>query len=85
MRGGILFISSPPVAGFTRDAIKEWANVHLAPGTVVTSDGLGCFAAVIDAGCVHMPSRIGWLMQPVLARRSQRSSQVSRATEFRVE
>jgi len=47
------------VAGFTRDAIKEWANLHLAPGTVVTSDGLGCFAAVIDAGCVHMPTVVG--------------------------
>jgi hypothetical protein len=29
------------VAGFTRDAIEEWSHVHLAPGTVVTSDGLG--------------------------------------------
>lgn len=28
-------------------------------GTVVTSDGLGYFAAVIDAGCVHVPTPIG--------------------------
>ena len=47
------------VAGFTRDAIKEWADLHLAPGTVVTSDGLACFAAVGDAGCVHMPTVVG--------------------------
>jgi hypothetical protein len=32
------------------------AEIHLAPGTVVASDGLGCFAAVIDAGCVHLPT-----------------------------
>ena len=49
-------------AGFTLDAIKEWASLHLAPGTVVTSDGLGCFAAVSDAGCVHMPTVVGYRM-----------------------
>ena len=27
----------------------------------VTSDGLGCFAAVIEAGCVHMPNVVGAL------------------------
>jgi len=41
------------VPGFTRKAIVGWANADLSPGCVVTSDGLGCFAGVTDAGCQH--------------------------------
>ena len=41
------------VAGFTREAITAWASVNLIPGSDVRSDGLGCFAGVIDAGCAH--------------------------------
>lgn len=58
-KGHPVYLKLTLVAGFTRDAIKEWANAHLAPGTVVTSDGLSCFAAVIDAGCVHLPTVVG--------------------------
>jgi transposase-like protein len=57
--GHPVYLKLTLVAGFTLDAIKEWAKLHLAPGTVVTSDGLSCFAAVIDAGCVHMPTVVG--------------------------
>ena len=57
--GHPVYLKLTLVAGFTRDAIKEWSQIHLAPGTVVTSDGLGCFAAVIDAGCVHVPTVVG--------------------------
>ena len=49
------------VSGFTLNAIGNWAKASLAPGTVVTSDGLGCFAAVVDAGCMHMPTVVGAL------------------------
>ena len=42
-----------PVAGFTREAITHWARANLLPGCDVRSDGLGCFAGVIDAGCAH--------------------------------
>lgn len=41
------------VAGFTREAIAHWAKANLLPGTDVRSDGLSCFAGVIDAGCAH--------------------------------
>ncbi len=58
-KGHPVYLKLTLVAGFTRDAIKEWANAHLAPGTVVTSDGLNCFAAVADAGCVHLPTVVG--------------------------
>jgi transposase-like protein len=49
------------VSGFTSQAIGNWAKAHLAPGTLVTSDGLGCFAAVSRAGCIHMPTVVGAL------------------------
>ena len=39
------------VSGFTLEAIGKWANANLRPQTTVLSDGLGCFAAVADAGC----------------------------------
>jgi transposase-like protein len=42
-----------PLAGFSREAITAWARVNLTPGCDVRSDGLSCFAGVIDAGCAH--------------------------------
>jgi len=47
------------VSGFTSKAIGNWAEANLAPGTLVTSDGLACFAAVADAGCIHVPMVVG--------------------------
>jgi hypothetical protein len=49
------------VSGFTSDAIAKWAKASLLSKTMVTSDGLGCFAAVTDAGCIHMPRVVGAL------------------------
>ena len=46
-------IKMAPVPGFTRKAVFDWATVDLTPGFIVTSDGLGCFAGVTDAGCQH--------------------------------
>jgi transposase-like protein len=48
-----------PVAGFTSQAIQAWAKAHLLPGTRVISDGLGCFAAVTAAGCLHEAVVVG--------------------------
>ncbi len=42
-----------PVPGFTRKAVFDWTSTDLALGCIVTSDGLGCFAGVTDAGCQH--------------------------------
>ena len=41
------------VTGFTCEAITIWARANLTPGCDVRSDGLACFAGVIDAGCAH--------------------------------
>jgi transposase-like protein len=51
--GHPLCVKLGPLAGFSREAITAWARVNLTPGCDVRSDGLGCFAGVIDAGCAH--------------------------------
>lgn len=48
-----------PLAGFTNQALSQWAKTHLKPGSWVSSDGLHCFAAVTEAGCLHMPTVVG--------------------------
>ena len=60
-QGHPLFIKLNLISGFTSKAIGQWAQSNLMPGTLVTSDGLGCFAAVADAGCIHMPRVVGAL------------------------
>ena len=54
--GHPLRVKLSPVPGFTLKAIAAWARTHLAPGSIVCSDGLACFAAVTEAGCVHQPT-----------------------------
>ena len=58
-QGRPLRIKLAPVPGFTRKAIAEWATEDLLPGSIVTSDGLACFAGVSDAGCFHRPMIAG--------------------------
>lgn len=41
------------VSGFSLDGIKRWAKQHLTEGSYVVSDGLPCFSAVTEAGCIH--------------------------------
>lgn len=57
--GNPLYVKVTPVPGFTSDAISKWAKANLAPGTDVLSDGLACFAAVTDAGCIHRAEVVG--------------------------
>ena len=52
-QGHPLYVKMSPLAGFTNEAVKKWAAASLVPGTNVLSDGLACFAAVIDADCAH--------------------------------
>jgi transposase-like protein len=39
--------------GFRKEAIAQWAQRHLAAGSLVVSDGLSCFGGVVEAGCEH--------------------------------
>jgi transposase-like protein len=41
------------IQGFRKAEISQWANKHLAPDSIVVSDGLHCFNAVTQAGCLH--------------------------------
>ena len=41
------------VKGFRSNAIKSWSQQHLTEGSIVITDGLACFNAVVDAGCLH--------------------------------
>ncbi len=43
------------VKGFRKTEIEKLSRRLLAPGTTVTSDGLGCFTAVTRSGCHHDP------------------------------
>jgi transposase-like protein len=58
-KGHPQYLKLTQIAGFTREAIKQWAQAHLATGTIALSDGLGCFAGVLDAGCGHLPIVVG--------------------------
>jgi transposase-like protein len=51
--GHPLQIRFSQIEAFTKDAIKSWAEKHLAPGCNIVSDGLGCFRAFSEAGFNH--------------------------------
>lgn len=51
--GHPLQVKLSPLPAFSRNAIATWARIHLRPGTNVLSDGLSCFAGVIEADCAH--------------------------------
>jgi hypothetical protein len=59
--GGPTHLKLDVVSSFTSQSIGKWAKTRLAPGCVVLSDGLSCFAAVTDAGCIHLPRVVGAL------------------------
>lgn len=48
-----------PVKTFGRTDVKAWADRHLAPSSIVVSDGLDCFTAVAGAGARHLPEVVG--------------------------
>ena len=54
-----LFAKINQISGFTSQAITDWARKNLLPGCDVRSDGLSCFAGVIDAGCAHSNVVVG--------------------------
>jgi hypothetical protein len=42
------------VSGFTLEAIKDWAEAYVVPGSTVLSDGFGCFRGAAKASCMHV-------------------------------
>lgn len=57
--GHPLYIKLATVASFASQPIGQWASRNLAPGSLVLSDGLGCFGAVVGAQCLHAPMVVG--------------------------
>jgi transposase-like protein len=49
------------LSGFTSQAMAVLAKANLTTGTHVVSDGLACFGAVAEAGCLHEPVVVGSL------------------------
>lgn len=47
------------VDGFRTDALIAWTQRHVARGSLVQSDGLGCFRAVTLVGCEHDAKTVG--------------------------
>lgn len=41
------------VKGFRSVELAQWSKQHLQAGSTVISDGLACFNAVTEAGCLH--------------------------------
>jgi transposase-like protein len=60
--GQPLYAKLDLVRGFTLESIDNWAKARLSQATV-TTDGLSCFVAVTEAGCVHIP-RVAGALRP---------------------
>lgn len=41
------------IKGFRSTEISTWSKQHLSEGSTAISDGLACFNAVTEAGCLH--------------------------------
>ena len=54
-----IYVVFSQVKAFTLDEIRFWARYALVPETVVVSDGLNCFPAVEDVGCIHQQVIVG--------------------------
>lgn len=53
-KGHPLAIRFSQVSGFSKEAIKAWAQKHLAPKRNVVTDGLDCFTAFQESGHEHI-------------------------------
>lgn len=58
-RNNPIYAVFSPIKGFSQKEIKEWASQKLVFSTTVVSDGLSCFTAVTDAGCLHEQNVVG--------------------------
>lgn len=52
-KGHPISIRFSRVAGFTSEEMQRWAQKHLAPETLVVSDGLACFKSFNSLGHTH--------------------------------
>jgi len=53
--GKPMFTQVRRVKAFTKEAIRDYAAANIVPGSLVVSDGLGCFRGLGEAGMRHVP------------------------------
>jgi hypothetical protein len=53
--GHPIHVKVAKVKAFSLAAIADWAQDALARGCEVISDGLACFRAAAEVGCIHHP------------------------------
>jgi transposase-like protein len=63
--GKPLLMRLSKVAGFTKEALQQWAHKSLTPQAHVVSDGLWCFEAVTHTGASHERHVVGHGRQAV--------------------
>lgn len=63
--GRPIFIKLKTVSGFTKDALKKWAEKSLCKSAKVVSDGLWCFMAVAEVVDIHERHIVGGGVQSV--------------------
>jgi hypothetical protein len=56
--GHPIHVKVAKVETFSFAAIADWAQDALARGCEVISDGLPCFRAVAEVGCIHQPVNV---------------------------
>jgi hypothetical protein len=54
--GHPIHVKVAKVQAFSFAAIADWTQDSLARGWKVISDGLACFRAVPEVGCIHQPA-----------------------------
>ncbi len=54
-KGKAVYTQLRRVVGFTKEAIKSYAEANIVRGSWVVSDGLGCFLGLAAAGMRHVP------------------------------
>lgn len=57
--GNPVYAVFSPVKNFSREEVLAWATRSLVPHSTVVTDGLDCFAAVVDFGCMHQKEVVG--------------------------
>lgn len=58
-QGHPFYVRLDPVPGFTQEALSQWGQRYVAPGTVVCSDGLYCFTALAPRAGAHQVTVVG--------------------------
>jgi hypothetical protein len=54
-----IYVVFSSISSFSQKEVKQWASQRLVPATQIVSDGLSCFTAVEQVGCIHDQHIVG--------------------------